>query len=172
MTLYLVTMHWAPDCLWHGSRRNGLWTPTLISLYQLLLHVCQGENTAAWCWAGPKKQPLSKYCRWHVYKHTELCQESHSFKTSARSSQPTSFTFSSHYFFTCSSSSPWNWPLFLHSSPECRQSLFINNSNCIHSYLYVRQTLYHVLVSTLSNLVTPFRRRTRFTPSWSCRNEE
>lgn len=24
---------------------------------------------------------------------------------------------------------------FLHSSPECRQSLFINNSNCIHSYL-------------------------------------
>lgn len=26
----LVTMHWAPDCLWHSSRRNGLWTPTLL----------------------------------------------------------------------------------------------------------------------------------------------
>lgn len=94
MTLYLVITHRAPDCLWHASWQNGLWTPALyFTPSTLVIRVSDREHSCSML-SRPRKQPLSKSCLGHLYKHTAPSRELCIFKTSASSSQPASLIFS------------------------------------------------------------------------------
>lgn len=94
MTLYLVITHWAPDCLWHGSWQNGLWTPALYFTPSTLVICASDREHSCSMLSRPRKQPLSKSCLGHLYKHRAPSRELCIFKTFASSSQPASLTFS------------------------------------------------------------------------------
>lgn len=59
MTLDLVTMHWAPDCLCHSSRQNGLWTPTLFQSIHSF-YMCIRERTQPF---DVEQAPKNSHCQ-------------------------------------------------------------------------------------------------------------
>lgn len=131
MTFFLVAMHWVPDCLWHGPRQNGLLLPALYFTPSTPVTRVSVRKHSHSMFIRPTKQPLSKYCLWHVYKHPEVCQESHCFQTFARSSH-SSILRPCHYyhrFFTRLSSQLRIW---LSSLISYTQAVNIYNSNSIH----------------------------------------
>lgn len=101
MILYLVTMHWAPGCLWHGSRQNGLWTPTLPLTPPTLVTCVSEREQSHFMLNSPPKNSHCQNSACGMYINIPSYARSCSFKTSARSSQPASLTFSGPVNTTC-----------------------------------------------------------------------